>query len=184
MLWIFPALPDEGSPEPSGIIGIEDRVVAHDGQILRLALRDQHAVKRVLMWAWQKPGSNPVFHGNGQLLKSFTCEAACEARCQFFRTRKFHGRSNVLRPRSSTVDRLFWTHARFRLPLRAPTGDFAILCVIYSGSCLSDSSMRARNREHPAAHQKIDADQETNRRSRWAQRDSRKQTSRSQKARH
>lgn len=49
-----------GLPQSSNPVFIEDDIVADDRKILRLRLRDQHAIEWVAMRAGQRSGSDPM----------------------------------------------------------------------------------------------------------------------------
>lgn len=57
------------SPQPPDTITFKNHVVANDGNVLRLALSDQHAVKGILVQPGQEAGTDSVLGRNGQNLK-------------------------------------------------------------------------------------------------------------------
>src|SRR5580704_5458380 len=57
-------------PKPVYAITIERSIVADDGKILRLGLRDQHAIERILVRPRQDACPNRVLHRHRQLFKS------------------------------------------------------------------------------------------------------------------
>ncbi len=56
------------------LVGVKDRIVADDGQALRLTLGDEHAVERVPVRAGEQSGASGVSGGDGKGFERFLSE--------------------------------------------------------------------------------------------------------------
>ena len=62
------------SPNARHVIPVQRRIPADNRNTFYFRLSDQQAVKRILVWPWQKTSSNRVFGGNGQLHEALAVE--------------------------------------------------------------------------------------------------------------
>src|ERR1039457_6557282 len=65
-------------PDPPRAIPVEDFFVTDNEQLLHLSLRDQHAIKRILVGSRQHPCPNPVVVGHRQTQELFPVKIASE----------------------------------------------------------------------------------------------------------
>ena len=56
------------------MILIENSIVAEDGNIFRLRLRDQHSVEWISVFPWEPPGAQRMFYRDWQGIDSQLCQ--------------------------------------------------------------------------------------------------------------
>jgi hypothetical protein len=69
-------------PEAAELVGVEDSVIADDGQVFCLRLSDEHAVEGIFVRAGQETGACGVSRRNGKRFERFLCKDGVEAKSQ------------------------------------------------------------------------------------------------------